>query len=263
LSISDYIHRLLSFEEYSFSLEEVISATGKNKSSIKSQLSRLIEKGEIVNLRKGFYLILPPRYSISGKLPAELYLEKLFKFLHREYYMGFYSAAKIHGAGHQQIQKDYIMIQHPKLLDISKPSFGLRFFTMVNWPKNNILVKKSDAGNFNISSRVLTLVDLVHYQSKLGGLNRMLAIIEELSEEIDSDDLSNLLSWYPYISTLQRVGYLLEVLCAKRELVDQLFAHVEMTKYFPVLLSVSSQKRPGSVSNKWKVDVNIILENDL
>lgn len=40
----------------------------------------------------------------------------------------------------------------------------------------------------------------------------MLAIIEELFEELIESDLLNLLSWYPNKSTLQRFGFLLEVL---------------------------------------------------
>ncbi|MCD4696723.1 MAG: type IV toxin-antitoxin system AbiEi family antitoxin [Bacteroidales bacterium] len=43
---------------------------------------------------------------------------------------------------------------------------------------------------FKISSPALTAVDLIHYQTKLGGLNRMLAILEELSEEINENDLA-------------------------------------------------------------------------
>ena len=127
----------------------------------------------------------------------------------------------------------------------------------------NILDKKSDAGYFKISDPALTAVDLIHYQTKLGGLNRMLAIIEELSEEIDPHELGILLSWYPHKSTLQRFGFLLEELHADEKLANQLFKHLKSLKYFPVLLNSKPNQKPGAVNNKWKVDVNIKLDNYL
>jgi len=36
---------------------------------------------EVANLRKGFYLIITPRYSSAQKLPIQLYSEKLFNYL--------------------------------------------------------------------------------------------------------------------------------------------------------------------------------------
>lgn len=67
---------------------------------------------------------------------------------------------------------------------------------------------KSDAGIFKISSPALTIVYLIYHQTKLSRINKMLATIEELTEELTEHDLSNLLSWYPNKSTLQRFGFL-------------------------------------------------------
>lgn len=235
----------------------------KSDTSIKRELSRLVEKKEIINLRKGFYLIIPPRYSKQGQIPVQLYVAKLFKYLNRKYYLSFYSAAKFHGASHQQIQRDYIITSTPSLLNIRKAPIDLRFFTKTNLPNKNILDKKSDAGHFKISSPALTAVDLIHYQTKLGGLNRMLAILEELTEEINKNDLASLLTWYPHKSTLQRFGFLLEKFQADVELIQKLIEHLNSFKYFPVLLSPKIKQKPGAVYNKWKVDINLKLESDL
>lgn len=69
LTVANYIKRLLSHEEYSFSLSELIKNINKSEISIKSELFRLVAKKEIINLRKGFYLIITPRYSSIQKLP--------------------------------------------------------------------------------------------------------------------------------------------------------------------------------------------------
>jgi len=263
MSVSEYINKLLSVEEYSFSLAELLKETGKGKTAIIRELDRLIEKGEVINLRQGFYLILTPRYAKFGKLPISLYIHKLFDYLERKYYLGFYSAAKIYGASHQQTQRDYVMSQTPKLLDIRKSVIDIRFFTTSVWPKNNIISKKSDAGIYHISSPALTLADLIRYQNKLGGLNRMLSTIEELLEEVSQDDLQDLLEWFDHKATLQRIGFLISEIYLNNSLGNLIFEHLNRQKFYPILLQPDTKQKPGAVDNKWKVDVNLQLESDL
>lgn len=253
---------MLSIENYSFSMDELINNTDSSR-FLKSELTRLIEKKEIVSVRKGFYLIIPPRYSKQGSLPIQLYIDKLFKYLNRNYYIGFYSAAKFHGASHQQTHKEYVMTETPKLNDIKKKELNIRFLTTTKWALKNIIEKKSDAGIFKLSSPALTVVDLINHQTKVGGINRMLAILEELSEEITEQDLKDLLSWYPYMSTLQRFGFLLEELKVNANYCNQIKNYLDQSKIYPVLLSPRKGESPGAVDNQWKVDVNIKLESDL
>ncbi len=263
MTVANYIKQLLSYEEYSFSLNELIENINKTETSIKSELSRLTAKKEIVNLRKGFYLIITPRYSSTQKLPIQLYCEKLFKYLNRNYYVALFSAAKFHGASHQQVQRDYIITERPKLKDILKNTIDIRFFTTSNRIDKNIQLKKSDAGIYKVSSPALTIVDLINYQTKLGGINRVLSVIEELSEELTESDLIELLDWYPNKSTLQRFGFLLEELAVPGKFRTLIYKKLIKTNFFPVLLVPKSNKKPGSVNNSWKVDVNIKLESDL
>jgi len=263
MNAKEYIKYLLSIENYSFSLDEIAQETAGSSNSLKFELLRLSEKGEIVNLRKGFYLIITPRYSSIKKLPLQLYCEKLFKYLDRNYYVGLFSAAKFHGASHQQVQRDYIITEKPKFNDISKNTIDIRFFTTSNWTDKNIQQKKSDAGIFKISSPALTIVDLIHYQTKLGGISRILATIEELSEELTKTDLVDLLNWYPNKSTLQRLGFLLEKLDIQEEFQEIIYSELKTKNFFPVLLTPKSKEKPGAVDNRWKVDVNVKFESDL
>lgn len=235
----------------------------KSEISIKSELSRLVAKKEIINLRKGFYLIITPRYSSIQKLPIELYCEKLFKYLERNYYVALFSAAKFHGASHQKIQRDYIITEQPKFNDIIKSTIDIRFFTSSNWSDTSIQINKSDAGIYKVSNPVLTIVDLIHHQTKIGGINRILATIEELSEEIKESDLIELLRWYPHKSSLQRFGFIMEELEIDEEFQELLFLKLKITSFYPVLLSPNLNEKPGAVNNRWKVAVNIKLENDL
>lgn len=265
MQLAEFIKERLSLEEYSFSTDELNARSAKDKKGLKSDLAYATRKGDILSLRKGFYIIIPPRYSKQGKLPIQLYSEKLFKSLKRPYYIGLYSAAKFHGASHQQIQRDYIITTKPTLLNIQKGVIDLRFFTTTIWPEKNVLDKKSDAGIFRISDPALTAVDLIHYQNKLGGLNRVLSVLEELMEGITYSNLSDLLSWYPHKSSLQRLAYFIDGSDTNDEesLVGLLVQYFQSVEYYPILLSPSSTEKPGAVDNHWKVDVNLKLESDL
>jgi predicted transcriptional regulator of viral defense system len=263
LTVSEYIRQLQSVEEYSFSLEEATENSSKDIVAVKRETARLAEKKEILNLRKGFYLIIPPRYSTSEKLPIQLYADKLFKYLNRRYYVGLHSASKIHGASHQQSQRDYLIIETPKLNAIKKRNFDIQFFTTGNWPHNNIEIKKSDAGMYQLSSPALTFIDIIHHHTKIGGLNRSLASLEELSEEITESDLQMLTSWYNYKSTLQRAGFLLEHLIGEATLVNIINEKLKEQPFYPVLLSPKKNQKPGSANNRWKIDVNLKLESDI
>ncbi|MGK0427094.1 MAG: putative transcriptional regulator of viral defense system [Ulvibacter sp.] len=263
LSDSNYINQLQSYEEYAFSWEELLQNCDIPLATLEKEVLRLIGRNEIVNLRRGFYLIMPPRYKNFGRLPLQLYVDKLFKFLNKPYYIGLHSAASFHGASHQQVQGDYVITTPPAFRGVDKANIKLQFFNTSSWSEKNIQQKKSYAGLFNVSSPALTTADLVNYHSKIGGINRMLANLKELSEEIQIEDLKALLSWYSNKSTIQRLGFLLEEVGMEEKYTDLIFDRLKQDKFYPVLLSPKKGTKAGGAGNKWKVDVNIKLESDL
>ena len=262
-AVADFTRELQSYEEYSFSTMELHRKVSAPESSVKKELARLVADNQIINLRKGFYLILPPSYQHYKRLPLELYIDKLFRSLDKPYYVGHYSAAALYGASHQQIQQDYIITEPPALRDVEKGNIKLRFFNSTVWPMGNILDRKSNTGYFKVSSPSLTFADLLENQNNLGSINRMLAILEELSESITDQDLTELLAWYQNKSTLQRMGFLLEQLEWNREYADKIFKKLTEGKIFPTLLTPEHGVKAGSAGNRWKIDQNVELESDL
>ncbi|MBD3638049.1 MAG: hypothetical protein HUJ25_11910 [Crocinitomicaceae bacterium] len=263
MNISEYIKQLQSFEEYAFSWEEIQQNCDSPESTLRKELTRLASRNEILNLRQGFYLIIPPRYQNFMKLPVQLYIDKLFNHLNKKYYVGLYSAAALHGASHQRIQQDYIITVPPAVRSIDKGKTRIKFFKTEHWPDFNLVEKKSDAGLYKVSSPALTMVDLIHYHSKIGGINRMLANIEELAEQITKEDVKDLTKWYPYKSTLQRLGFILDELEVPSYLPNTIFDRLQKEPFYPVLLTTKKGVKAGSTGNRWKVDKNIELESDL
>lgn len=262
-AITEYIRELQSFEEYSFSTKELYNKKLAPESSMKKELARLVADNQIINLRKGFYIIIPPRYQHFGKIPIELYANKLFKSLDKSYYLAFYTAAAFYGASHQRVQQDYVVTSPPSLRDIEKGNIKIRFFNCHNWPAKNIIKKQSDAGNFLLSSPALTFADLLANQQYLGGLNRMLANLEELTAALEITDIEDFLTWYNNKSVLQRMGFLLDLWMPGRKIADMIFKRLIQNSFYPVLLNPVKGQNAGSTSNRWKVDVNLELQSDL
>lgn len=263
MRVADFVEKCLEYERYAFSLDELRINVNKSDLALQHELARLSKKKLVLSLRRGFYLILPPNYRSFGKLPLELYVGTLFDYLKKPYYIAFYSAAQFHGASHQQVQHSYLMTKEPKPRDIEKGTIYLNFSGTSNWPTKNIEQRKSDAGFFNVSSPALTAIDLINYQSTMGGLNRIFTVLEELTEVMTTEDIQELLQWYPHTSSIQRLGFLLEQIQAEGQLGLPIKDYLKNRNHFPILLSPIKNRKPGKAKNIWKVDINIKLESDL
>tara|TARA_R110000850_G_scaffold187141_1_gene313004 strand:+ start:1122 stop:1340 length:219 start_codon:yes stop_codon:yes gene_type:complete len=72
-----------------------------------------------------------------------------------------------------------------------------------------------------------------------------------------------MLNWYSNKSVLQRMSFLLEEMSVDKSLPKLLMEFLDKTPFFPVLLSPTKGKKPGSTGNRWKIDVNLKIESDL
>ena len=90
--------------KYSFTTENLHNQLDVSENALKKSLQRLKRQGDIVMIRRGFYVIVPPEYKAKGIIPTGLYINDLMKFLNRDYYVGLLNAAAYYGAAHQQPQ---------------------------------------------------------------------------------------------------------------------------------------------------------------
>ncbi len=68
MTVANYIKQLLSFEEYSFSLSELRREIIRSEASIRGELSRLVNKKEVVNINAIFADDGSLRYISDGSL---------------------------------------------------------------------------------------------------------------------------------------------------------------------------------------------------
>jgi predicted transcriptional regulator of viral defense system len=259
---ADFIRDRRSNGRYSFAIDDLYVSVSKDKKNLRKDLDRLRDKGAILNIRRGFYTIIPDEYQNMGMIPVELYADDLMKYLKKDYYVGLFSAAMLHGAAHQQPQEFYIVTGTPKLRNIEKGKFVINFSEKRNFPAFGIEHKKTDAGYLKVSNRELTFIDLIYFEKQIGGLNRIATVLDELREGIKVQYLKEVVKNEFPLTVYQRAGFILDrhfnlamlsVILEKR-LKNE---NIRITPLNP------SGENTGEVDDKWKVQVNLELESEV
>jgi predicted transcriptional regulator of viral defense system len=264
--ISDWIDNCQSKGKLSFSLIEVKAAFKDDTDiTIKFGLSRLVQKQKIVSVFKGYYVIVPPQYASKGILPAAMFIDGLMKSLDRKYYVALLNAAALHGASHQQPQEYFIVTGYPVLRTTNRKGLKINYISTRLLPPDTLTEKrKTETGYINISNPLLTAIDLISYEKKIGGLNRAATVINDLTDAIKRNHINEELIKYATASSLQRLGFILEEILDKKELAEKLFSISKKSgvKFYLIPLKASGEKNRNLINDKWKLMVNTEIEID-
>lgn len=265
IKIHQWVDKLQSHGKYAFSLD-LLEKELPNYTAIgiKRALSRLSVKGLVVSISKGYYLIISPQYASKGVLPPSMYLDALMKHLKRPYYLGLLNAAAYHGAAHQQPQEFIVVTSLPVLRTTQKKGLKVNYISKKKIPEDLLNVRKTGSGYLKISSPVLTATDLIHYAKRIGGINRVATVLNELAESIKPEDFTEILIDHVPVTALQRLGYLLGSVLGYDLLADALQQSLrrDKVKLFRIPLKVSAQSTGFSADENWKVIVNTEIEID-
>ncbi len=261
--LEDFIAALRANGRYAFALTEVHRQFNVSNEAIKKALQRLRSKGEIVPVRKGFYVVVTPEYKSRRIPPPTLFIHELMQFLQRNYYIGLLNAAAYYGASHQQPQSFSVVTTQPFLRKISSHHTNIQFFIKKGWAKEDVVQKKAATGYINVSSPELTALDLLFYFDQVGGFNRIATILEELAESMNAEKLAEAAKRFPQMAAVQRLGFLLDEVLQQKALSMPMGRYLKTVSCFPILLRPQNSKWDNMVTgNIWKVVPNIEVETD-
>jgi predicted transcriptional regulator of viral defense system len=261
----NYLDKYLSFVRsqgrYTFTLDELREQFKLSDAAINQSLCRLKTKGEVAQIRKSFYVIIPPEYSYQGMLPPYLFIDDLMKSLNKSYYFALLSAAALHGAAHQQPMEYFVIVKSPAPRSIKNKKLKISFLAKNDWSQEGITQQKTDAGYMNVSSPELTALDLFTYAERYG-INRIVTVLEELAESMKPILLAKIAKQYTNTASIQRLGYILDIVLAQEKLTASLWKVLNQRNYFSLPLS-PAKERKGEINSKWKVIKNMEIESDL
>jgi predicted transcriptional regulator of viral defense system len=263
--VEDWTTQLLAQGRHAFALRELRSSfPERSPEAIKSALKRLVDKGRILSIHKGYYLIIPPQYFSRGILPPTLFLDAFMKELDRPYYLSLLNAAAHHGASHQQPQEFFVVTGFPVMRPMVKMGLKLHYISKHEVPASLLEIRKTETGYLNISNPALTATDLIQYAKRVGGMNRVASVLAELSERILPDAFDETLLQHVPVTALQRLGYLLEQVVGNHLLADALYSALQKihAPLFRIPLKASAPVKGFPADERWNVVVNMDIEID-
>lgn len=264
MRLRDWIHQREIEGLATFSYEDVTAAFPLHSPQLlHNSLYRATKAGLVYQVYRGFYVIVPPHYAAKGTVPPVYYIDQLMDWLGRPYYVGLLSAAQMLGAAHQRPQYFSIVTTFPPLHVVKQSSLDWNYRTSIN---DALLQRRnSETGTVRFSGPELTALDLIQYERRIGGLSRAATVLAELSEQTRWQGAAgNGLIAQTSLSTVQRLGYILEHVLHDQEQADTLYA--ELRQAAPKLnrFPLSSSKGIGDVAidRRWNVLVNTEIEID-
>lgn len=274
----DWIENLQFNGRITFSFEEAANKFSfRSKTAIAQSLARASQRGRIVPIYRGFYLIIPVEYSHKKMLPPIQFVNDLMEHLSKPYYVGLQSAAAIHGnagkprktavpgiiptdgLGALNGGEELFVVTNTKQLTTRKKDVSIHYIIKHNIPAELLTNKKTETGQVKVSSPELTAFDLVYYCNRVGGIKRASELISEFSDALFSQRIVEpLLRAFP-VTTVQRMGYISEYILKRNDLARTLhkLCIVLALNIYRQPLSPQHGTAGGYTDRKWQVIVNI------
>lgn len=270
MTATDHIRDLASHGLYHIPTEQAAQRLGVSITAARAALRRLRDKGLVAVPYRGFHVIVPPEYARLGCLPAEQFVPQLMEHLGVPYYAGLLTAARYHGAAHQQPQIFQVMVPANRPA-IRCGQVRVAFVARHNAAEMPTVRLNTPRGYVAVSTPEATAFDLVGYPRHSGGLSNVATVLTELAESLDPALLVSLAHLSP-VPVAQRLGYLLETVVGRAECTGALADYVRRAGAETVPLSTAHKQ--GDVSSlllggkaernrRWKLAVNVDLEPDL
>lgn len=260
LAASALLRDWASRGRYLFSTDEVAQGLGVSETAARAALRRLKAKGVVASPHRGFHLGVPPEYEQLGCLPPEQFIPQLMERLAVPYYAGLLTAARYHGAAHQQPQQFQVVVpkNRPR---IRCGRVEVNFVARRNTAAVPTETVNTPRGFLRISSPEATAFDLVGYPDHCGGLDNVATVLAELAEKLDADRLAAVgrLSPMPWA---QRLGYLLDRV-GQSSRSESLAAFVARHATETASLIPGNERDSAPRDGRWRLRVNAEVEPEL
>lgn len=260
MTVPDFIETLSARGRYHFTTREAVQATKSSLTAVRAALRRLKQKGHIAAPHRGFYVIVPAEYRRLGCLPAEQFIPQLMEHLGLAHYVALLSAARYHGAAHQQPQAFQVIVRK------NRPALkcGLvrvHFVARHNAHRIPTIAFNTPRGSVCVSTPEATAFDLVGYPEHAGGFDNVATILVELLETANPDQLAAIAPLSP-MPWSQRLGYLLSLV----ELTDCAAALGDyVTRYARETVPLDPRQAASRETrdDRWKLVPNVRVAPEL
>lgn len=257
----EYIDSLTAKGEISFTVKQYCDDVKVSYKAAINAFEHLRQKKEIVSPSKGYYLILPPEFRQQGCLPAEFFIDDLMQHWNMDYYICLLSAALYHGAAHHQPQMFQVMLNKKKeschcgdiVIDFIQNN------DILNTPVQQL---KTRTGYVKVSTPEATAMDMLKYIRQSGGIGRIATVLDELTESMSVNALTQLASQSKEQTWVHRLGFILDKL-GHITLAESLYRTLDKNRVNIIPLVPHTSITGAARNKKWRIAINANIESDI
>ena len=259
MNTKSFLESLQAIGRNHFTTNEFQEKLNISEIAAAARLRRLRKSQEIATPYSSFHVIVPPRYRQLECIPPELFIDDLMKYLEKSYYVGLLTSARYYGATHQIPMSFQVMVptQQP---NIQCGKVFIQFITFGQMSLFPSSARKNDVGFFQLATPETILLQMMSYPEHSGYWNNVLAVFDELKEQISLDNIQALFSHVP-TAWLQRLGYF-SVFIEYHDLADLIEQYLQARRIYPIALATWIPTG-GPTDPRWKVILNTELEMDI
>jgi predicted transcriptional regulator of viral defense system len=261
IKASECANWLLSHGISAVTTVELAALLGIPKTHVPQRMASLKRKNEIISPVEGLWIPVPPEYLTWGAPPAIEIIDAIMQHLGISYYVGWLSAAELHGASHHAPQVFQVATSRALRARTSGRS---RFQFYHRARIKQVLLTQIDtrSGKVPVSSKETTMLDVANDIRLVGGIDNAANLIIELCENIkpDIDALVTLSKLYP-ITAVRRLGFLMDSyadVSGLGKLKDMCFKRAKVLS----LLDPQSGNS-GTANTEWSIRVNREVSPDI
>ena len=201
---------LLSHGISSATTEELAALLAIPGSHVPQRMAALKRRKEIVSPARGLWIPVPPEYASWGAPPAIEMIDAIMRHLRVSYYIGWLSAAELHGASHHAPQVFQVAVSDT-VRGRTTGRARFIFYHREHIQKVSLVQVETRSGMVPVSSVETTLLDIACDLVIAGGVDNAANIVIELCEE-KCPDMASLaaLSWQYPATASRRLGHLMQ-----------------------------------------------------
>ncbi len=227
---------------------------------VRQRLNPAVRRGQWVMPVRGLWVPVPPEFRRWGAPPGIEIIDGMMRHLSAGYYVGWLTAAAIHGAAHQSPQAFQVAVDRyvrDRVVGRTRFSFAQRNITSVSTVSH-----PTRSGTALVSSVTATMLDAAGDLDRAGGLDNAATVICELAElgTFSLSDLVDTASAFP-AAAVRRVGWILATFTAHDGL-DDLQTLARQAAPTPSRLDPAGSAS-GTVNHDWMLYLNRDAEPDL
>ena len=255
---------LISHGKHWITTDEIAATLAIPVEQVPPIVARLRRAGRLFSPTRGGYVPIPAEYRSWLAVPASHFIDPMMRYLDHDYYVGYLSAAEVHGAAHQRPQV-FQVITDARLNNRTFDRVRIEFTSSARAARRPTTAVNTPTGTMKVSIPETTVLDLVASPAHGGGLSNVATVLGELLGDglLDMSRLASLAKDYP-TAVQQRSGWLLE------RVADEVGAEIDLAPLEEVARArlkptplAAAGRHAGPFNERWNILVNTDVESDL